>query len=161
MVLDVPGTLGISQASIAAVDLSFARRAPSRVEFALDAGPKFEIVPSRLSCGVDGNGNVRADFALKPVRRGRDVIEARDRADRKRLSEFSQQISTGANSEIHAIALSGELEVLMATYPDRAAAAQYDPERPEMPRGTLNSIFYNAKFSIFSIGKISEILSSL
>src|SRR6266496_400898 len=47
---------------------------------------------------------------------------ARDRADRKRLSEFSQQISTGANSEIHAIARSGELEVLMATYPDRAMA---------------------------------------
>ena len=52
---------------------------------------------------------------------------ARDRADHKRLSEFCQQISTGANSEIHAIARSGELEVLMATYPDRAAAAQYDP----------------------------------
>src|SRR4029434_9353617 len=52
---------------------------------------------------------------------------ARDRADRKRLLEFSQQISTGANSEIHAIAQSGELAVLMATYPDRAAATQYDP----------------------------------
>ena len=52
---------------------------------------------------------------------------ARNRADRKRLLEFSQQVSTGANSEIHAITQSGELEVLMATYPDRAAAAQYDP----------------------------------
>jgi len=52
---------------------------------------------------------------------------ARDRADRKRLQEFSQQISTGANSEIHAIAQSGELEVLMATYPDRSASTQYDP----------------------------------
>jgi starch synthase (maltosyl-transferring) len=52
---------------------------------------------------------------------------ARDRADRERLLEFSQQISTGANSEIHAIARSGELEVLMATYPDRSAATQYDP----------------------------------
>jgi starch synthase (maltosyl-transferring) len=52
---------------------------------------------------------------------------ARDRADRKRLVEFSQQISTSANSEIHAIARSGELEVLMATYPDRVAATQYDP----------------------------------
>ena len=52
---------------------------------------------------------------------------ARDRADRKRLLEFSQQISTGANSEIRAIAQSGELVVLMATYPDRAAATQYDP----------------------------------
>jgi len=52
---------------------------------------------------------------------------ARDRADRKRLLELSRQISTGANSEIHAIARSGELEVLMATYPDRSAATQYDP----------------------------------
>jgi starch synthase (maltosyl-transferring) len=52
---------------------------------------------------------------------------ARNRADRERLLEFSQQVSAGANSEIHAIAQSGELEVLMATYPDRAAAAQYDP----------------------------------
>ncbi len=52
---------------------------------------------------------------------------ARNRADRKRLLEFSQQVSAGANSEVHAIAQSGELEVLMATYPDRAAAAQYDP----------------------------------
>lgn len=52
---------------------------------------------------------------------------ARDRADRKRLLEFSQRISTGANSEVYAIARSGELEVLMATYPDRATATQYDP----------------------------------
>jgi len=52
---------------------------------------------------------------------------ARDRADRKQLLELSRQISTGANSEIHAIAQSGELEVLMATYPDRSRATQYDP----------------------------------
>ena len=52
---------------------------------------------------------------------------ARARADRKRLLELSRQISTGANSEIHAIARSGELEVLMATYPDRSAATQYHP----------------------------------
>jgi starch synthase (maltosyl-transferring) len=52
---------------------------------------------------------------------------ARDRADRKRLLELSRQISIGANSEIHAIAQSDELEVLMATYPDRSAATQYDP----------------------------------
>ena len=50
-----------------------------------------------------------------------------DRADRERLLELSRQISTGANSEIHATAQSGELEVLMATYPDRSAATQYDP----------------------------------
>jgi len=63
---------------------------------------------------------------------GAALVEAaakrtRDRADRKRLLELSRQISTGANSEIHAIAQSGELEVLMATYPDRSAATQYDP----------------------------------
>jgi starch synthase (maltosyl-transferring) len=52
---------------------------------------------------------------------------ARDRADRKRLLELSRQISTGANSEIHAIAQSGELEVLMATYRDLSGATQYDP----------------------------------
>ena len=63
---------------------------------------------------------------------GATLVEAaakrtRDRADRKRLLELSRQISTGANSEIHAIAQSGELEVLMATYPDRSGATQYDP----------------------------------
>ena len=52
---------------------------------------------------------------------------ARDGADRERLLEFFKQISTSANSEIYAIAQSGELEVLMATYPDRSNAAQYDP----------------------------------
>src|SRR6266536_3277410 len=38
---------------------------------------------------------------------------ARDRADRERLLEFSEQISTAANSEMYAIAQSPELEVLM------------------------------------------------
>src|SRR6266480_4723510 len=52
---------------------------------------------------------------------------ARDRADRARLLEFSEQISTAANSEIYAIAQSAELEVLMATYPDRSDATQYEP----------------------------------
>ena len=52
---------------------------------------------------------------------------ARDKADAARLREFSEQIANGANSEIYAISQSGELEVLMATYPDRADATQYDP----------------------------------
>src|SRR6186997_1086906 len=52
---------------------------------------------------------------------------ARDRADSARLREFAEQIVTGANSEIYAVAKSGELEVLMATYPDRADATQYEP----------------------------------
>jgi starch synthase (maltosyl-transferring) len=52
---------------------------------------------------------------------------ARDRADSTSLREFAKQIGTAANSEIYAIARSGELEVLMATYPDRADATQYEP----------------------------------
>src|SRR6266480_2758613 len=52
---------------------------------------------------------------------------ARDRADAARLREFSEQISTAASLEIYAIAQSPELEVLMATYPDRSDATQYLP----------------------------------
>ena len=52
---------------------------------------------------------------------------AHDRADAARLREFSAQITNGANSEIYAITKSGELEVLMATYPDRSTATDYDP----------------------------------
>ena len=52
---------------------------------------------------------------------------ARDRADSARLREFAEQISSGANSAIYSMARSGELEVLMATYPDRADATQYEP----------------------------------
>jgi starch synthase (maltosyl-transferring) len=55
------------------------------------------------------------------------VSRARDRVDSARLREFAEQIVTGANSEIYAIAQSGELDVLMATYPDRADATQYEP----------------------------------
>jgi starch synthase (maltosyl-transferring) len=52
---------------------------------------------------------------------------ARDRMDSARLQKFAAQIRMDANSEIYAIARSGELEVLMATYPDRADATQYEP----------------------------------
>jgi starch synthase (maltosyl-transferring) len=52
---------------------------------------------------------------------------ARDRADSARLREFAEQISSGANSAIYSMVRSGELEVLMATYPDRADATQYEP----------------------------------
>ena len=52
---------------------------------------------------------------------------ARDRADSARLREFAEQIEHGANSEIYSMARSGELEALMATYPDRADATQYEP----------------------------------
>jgi starch synthase (maltosyl-transferring) len=49
------------------------------------------------------------------------------RSDAARLLEFAEQISTGANSEISVIAQSDELEVLMATYPDRSDATRYAP----------------------------------
>jgi starch synthase (maltosyl-transferring) len=52
---------------------------------------------------------------------------ARDRPDASRLRELSEEVSKGTNSEVYAVARSGELEVLMATYPDRAAATHYDP----------------------------------
>jgi starch synthase (maltosyl-transferring) len=52
---------------------------------------------------------------------------AHDPADAARLVEFSQNIRTSDNAEINAIAQSAELDVLMATYPDRSAATQYAP----------------------------------
>jgi starch synthase (maltosyl-transferring) len=52
---------------------------------------------------------------------------ARNRADAARLIELSKQIRSAENAEINAIAHSGELEVLMDTYPDRSNATQYAP----------------------------------
>src|SRR5947208_1185368 len=52
---------------------------------------------------------------------------AQQPVDAARLLGFAEQICTGGNSEINAIAHSGELEVLMATYPDRSSATQYTP----------------------------------
>ena len=52
---------------------------------------------------------------------------AHDPADSARLLELSERICTVANSEINDIAQSRELEVLMATYPDRSGATQYAP----------------------------------
>src|SRR5215510_14810355 len=78
---------------------------------------KFEAVISDLrSEALEGAAIVKAAAS-----------RARDRADSARLLEFGEQIVTGANSEIYAIAKAGELEVLMATYPDRADATQYEP----------------------------------
>ena len=52
---------------------------------------------------------------------------AHDPADSARLWELSERMCTVANSEINDIAQSRELEVLMATYPDRSGATQYAP----------------------------------
>jgi hypothetical protein len=52
---------------------------------------------------------------------------ARDPADCARLREFAEQIVTGPIQKFTHVAKSAELEVLMATYPDRADATQYEP----------------------------------
>jgi starch synthase (maltosyl-transferring) len=48
-------------------------------------------------------------------------------ADAARLQELAEMIRTGENAGVNEIAHSGELEVLMATYSDRAGATQYAP----------------------------------
>ena len=48
-------------------------------------------------------------------------------ADALRLRELSEMLRTGDNAQINDIAHLGELEVLMATYPDRSTATQYAP----------------------------------
>jgi starch synthase (maltosyl-transferring) len=59
---------------------------------------------------------------------------AHNKADAARLLEFSKDIQTGDNAKINAMAQAGELEVLMATYPDRSTATQYFPA----PRVTVD-----------------------
>jgi starch synthase (maltosyl-transferring) len=48
-------------------------------------------------------------------------------ADADRLRELANAIKAGTPAEVNEIAHSGELEVLMATYPDRASSTQYGP----------------------------------
>src|ERR1700716_1343886 len=52
---------------------------------------------------------------------------AYDYNDANRLHELSKKIQISDAAEVNAIAHSGELEGLMATYPDRAGATQYSP----------------------------------
>jgi starch synthase (maltosyl-transferring) len=52
---------------------------------------------------------------------------AHNEADASRLIAFSEHIRTGDPAQVNALAESGELEVLMATYPDRSTATQYAP----------------------------------
>ena len=52
---------------------------------------------------------------------------ARSAEDAQRLREISELIRTSENAQINELAHSGELEVLMATYPDRSSATQYAP----------------------------------
>jgi len=52
---------------------------------------------------------------------------ASDAADAIRLRELAEMMRVGENAQVNEIAHSGELEVLMATYPERAGATQYAP----------------------------------
>ena len=52
---------------------------------------------------------------------------ARNSPDARRLGEISEAIRTSEHAQVNDIAHSGELEVLMATYPDRSGATQYAP----------------------------------
>ncbi len=62
---------------------------------------------------------------------------AHDEEDIARLREIAQAVRTSAPQDVDALIHSGELEVLMATYPDRSAATQWAPppsvivDRPE------------------------------
>src|SRR5947209_490277 len=63
---------------------------------------------------------------------GATLIEAASRRaagseDGHRLCEISELFRTSENAQINELAHSGELEVLMATYPDRSASTQYAP----------------------------------
>ena len=55
------------------------------------------------------------------------ALRARESADAARLRAIAKEIRTATNKQIDAIVHSGELEVLMATYPDRSDATQYAP----------------------------------
>ena len=57
-------------------------------------------------------------------------------SDADRLLAFSQSLRAGDNAQINALAHSGELEVLMATYPDLSTATQYAPA----PRVTVDRL---------------------
>ena len=72
---------------------------------------------------------------------------AHDRTDSARLLELSRRICKAGNTEINQIAQSGELEMLMATYADRAGATQYAPvprvvvDRPAAQTGAWYEFF--------------------
>jgi starch synthase (maltosyl-transferring) len=52
---------------------------------------------------------------------------AEDKDDAARLREIAQAVQTSAPNDVERLIHSGELEVLMATYPDRAGATQWAP----------------------------------
>jgi starch synthase (maltosyl-transferring) len=73
-------------------------------------------IPDLTSEGLEGAALLEA-----AARRAHNEVDA------ARLLEFSEQIRASDSAEINLIAHSAELEVLMATYPDRSTATQYVP----------------------------------
>src|SRR5262249_19073250 len=69
------GALGVARSENATVTLSFARSAPSSLQFAVGSNERLRVVPERQTCAVAANA-AHAGFALEPVRRGEGVIEA-------------------------------------------------------------------------------------
>src|ERR1044072_9801169 len=55
------------------------------------------------------------------------AARASDGVDAVRLRELAEMMRAGENAQVNEIAHSGELEVLMATYPDRARGTQDAP----------------------------------
>ena len=55
------------------------------------------------------------------------ALRAGNSPDAQRLLELSDAVRRSESAEVDAIAHSGELEILMATYPDRSSATQYAP----------------------------------
>jgi starch synthase (maltosyl-transferring) len=55
------------------------------------------------------------------------ALRAHESPDATRLRAIAKEIRAAKNKQIDAIVHSGELEVLMATYPDRSDATQYAP----------------------------------
>jgi len=74
-----------------------------------------------------GLANLRSEALEGAALLDETAGRAHDPADANRLRELAQMIRTVDDAAINEIAHSGELEVLMATYPDRAGATQYAP----------------------------------
>jgi starch synthase (maltosyl-transferring) len=74
-----------------------------------------------------GIADLRSETLEGAVLLDEAASRASDAADAIRLRELAEMMRVGENAQVNEIAHSGELEVLMATYPDRAGATQYAP----------------------------------
>lgn len=72
--VDAPGALYVARDGSCVVRMRFGRFAPATMEFSADTSAILEATPTRQVCDVD-NGQAKANFALKPLRRGEGAIE--------------------------------------------------------------------------------------